>query len=137
MSDDQTLIKHREIGFRGPHPDTHQARSALLLLSDVEGVQQVTLLDERRVAISYDIRVLTFCELEAALQEVGFHLDKNLLYKLRRALYEYTEATQRANLGLEAKVCNGNCAQKVFVQHYRSRTHGCRDKRPQHWRRYL
>lgn len=137
MSDEQSLIKHREIGFRGPHPDPHQARSALLLLSDVEGVQQTSLLDERRIAISYDIRLLTFVELESALQEVGFHLDNNLLYKLRRALYEYTETTQRANLGLEAKVCTGNCAQKVFVQQYRSRTHGCRDERPQHWRRYL
>lgn len=137
MTDEHSLIKHREIGFRGPHPDPYQARSAMLLLSDVEGVHNVTLLDERRIAISYDIRVLTFLELEEALQDVGFHLDQNLVYKLRRALYQYTEATQRANLGLEPQACNGNCAQKVFVQHYRTRAHGCRDDRPAYWRKYL
>lgn len=137
MSEEDSLIKHREIGFRGPHPDPHQARSAMLLLSDVEGVQNVSLLSERAITVSYDIRLLTFVELEEALQEVGFHLDQNLLFKLRKALYQYTESTQRANLGLDPQVCSGNCAQKVFVRHYRNRAHGCRDDRPAHWRKYL
>ncbi len=137
MADDFELIKHREISFRGPHVDMHQAQSAILLLSDVEGVVSVNLLDSRRVSISYDIRQLTLQEIDQALREVGFHIDNNLLYKLKFALYAYTEAVQRANLGLTPEECSGNCAQKIFVQHYRKRAHGCRDERPAHWRQYL
>jgi hypothetical protein len=137
MGDDDDLIKHREIVFSKPHPDPRQAHSAMLLLGDVDGVVAVDLLDEDRIGIGYDLRSLCYEEIQQALTEVGFHLDQGLLQKLRHALWTYTEATQRANLGLDPKLCGGSCAEKVFVRHYRSRAHGCRDDRPQHWRRYL
>ena len=79
------VIKHREIGFRGPHPDARQAHSATLLLHDVDGIMHVKPLDDMRIAVSYDLRKLTLAELEAALQEIGFHLDNGVLYKLKRA----------------------------------------------------
>lgn len=131
------VIKHREIGFRGPHPDARQAHSATLLLHDVDGIMHVKPLDDMRIAVSYDLRKLTLAELEAALQEIGFHLDNGVLYKLKRALYEYTETVQRENLGLDRPACTGDCAQKLFIKQYRDRRHGCQDDRPEHWRRYL
>lgn len=137
MTGDQEWIKHREIAFREPHPDPRQAHSAMLLLTEVEGITQVTLLDERRIGLSYDVRNLSFVEIEEALSEIGFHIDQGLLHKLKRALWSYTEATQRENLGLDPQVSGGSCAEKIFVRQYRSRVHGCRDDRPQHWRRYL
>jgi hypothetical protein len=137
MAETQDLIKHRDIGFRGPQADREPGRQAVLMLSDVNGVETVTLLDASRVGVSYDLRQLSFIEIESALIEVGFHIDQNLLYKLKRALWVYTEATQRANLGLETPDCVGSCAEKVFVRHYQARSHGCRDERPRHWRRYL
>ena len=137
MSGDHDLIKHREIAFREPHPDPRQAHSAMLLLSEVGGITQVNLLDEHRIGISYDVRSLSFVEIEQALSEVGFHIDQGLLHKLKRALWSYTETTQRENLGLDSELCTGSCAQKVFVRQYRNRAHGCRDDRPRHWRRYL
>lgn len=137
MSAGSDLIKHREIAFGEPHPDTRQAHSAMLLLSDVDGITQVDLLDEQRIGVSYDIRSLSFIEIEDALTEVGFHIDQGLLHKLKRALWTYTEATQRENLGLEPNVCGGSCAQRIFVRQYGNRAHGCRDDRPSHWRHYL
>lgn len=137
MTLETEVIKHREIGFREPHPEPDQAQHALLLLSDVEGILTLRLIDPLRIGIAYDIRMMTLQDIESALVEVGFHIDNSLLYKLQRALYAYTESTLRANLGLAAETCNGDCALKIFVRQYQNRSHGCRDIRPQHWRRYL
>ena len=84
--------------------------------------------------VRYDITVVTLNILEEVLVELGFHLDNSLMYKLKRALYAYTEETQRANLGLEGESC---ADRKVFIQNYLRRRHGCRDDRPEHWRGYL
>ncbi|WP_231892822.1 hypothetical protein [endosymbiont of unidentified scaly snail isolate Monju] len=54
---------------------------------------------------------------------------------MRRALIKYTEETQCINLGCEGG--ESNCTVKIFINRYLHRTHGCRDDRPQHWRRYL
>ncbi|MEJ2059295.1 MAG: hypothetical protein P8Y64_02240 [Gammaproteobacteria bacterium] len=137
MGDEDKFIKHREIGFRGPHPDPNQAQSALLLLSDVDGVLQTHLLDAERIAISYDLTRLTLREIEDALIEIGFHINNNLLYKLKRALCDYTEEIERGNLGIDNQPCQRNCARKVFANYYRNRDHGCRDGRPPIWRHYL
>lgn len=137
MPVDNDVIKHREIGFRGPHPDADQAGSAMFLLSDAHGVLEVRRVSNLTLGISYDLRLVYFSALETALQETGFHLDNSLMYKLRRALITYTEEIQRDNLGLEGISSDQNCAQQVFVRSYRKKEHGCRDDRPQHWREYL
>lgn len=137
MTESQGFIKHREIAFQGPHSEQNQAQRAILLLSDVQGVDQVHLLGVNRLSVSYDVRVFTLTDIENALTEVGFHLDNGLMCKLKRALYEYTEVTLRANLGLEQHACQGQCAQKVFVEKYRSKRHGNRDERPAMYRDYL
>lgn len=126
----ETTLKHREILFATPHPDANQAQSAVVMLVDVDGVEQVSALTPTQLSISYDVTLVTLNLIEQALSELGFHLDNSLLSKMKRALYYYTEETLRINLGCP------NCTQKVFVHHYQQQAHGCRDERPEHWRNY-
>lgn len=134
MSDAEELIKRRELRFCHLHPDPNQARSALLLLSDAEGVLDITLANELCLYITYDVRYMTLDAIEKVLIRLGYHLDNRLLYRMKRALYSYSEETQRANLGVSESTDNTT---QVFVKRYSSNYHGCRDKRPDHWRKYL
>jgi len=134
MSEEEELIKRRELRFCHLHPDPNQARSALLLLSDAEGVVDISLTNELCLYISYDVRHLTLDTIENVLVRLGYHLDSRLLYRMKRALYNYSEETQRANLGMLENTDNTT---QVFVKRYTSNYHGCRDKRPDHWRKYL
>lgn len=128
------LVKHREIRFCRLHPDSTQAHSASLLLSDIEGIHLVQPLGPHLLHVSYDISRITLVIIEGALNELGYHLDNSLMLKLKRALYYYTEETQRANLGLEEVCCPDK---QMFINRYLRRRHGCRDERPEHWRNYL
>jgi hypothetical protein len=129
------VIKQREIVFSPLHPEPNQARAASLLLVGVDGVEHVDALETTRLLIRYDIRRITLAIIEDALAEIGFHLDNALLLKLKRALYYYTEETERANLG--CRECQRKNTRDIFIQHYLNREHGCRDRRPYHWRNYL
>ncbi|HWS02308.1 MAG TPA: hypothetical protein VN448_02805 [Gammaproteobacteria bacterium] len=128
-------IKHREIGFRGPHHDPNQAQTATLILSDVEGILQVRPAHTELILVTYDVTYITLQLIDGLLDELGFHLDNNLFMRIRRALYYYSEDTQRDALG--CKPGGGNCTQAVFINRYRQIEHGCRDVRPDHWRQYL
>ena len=44
-------IKHREIGFRNPHPDPQQAHSAMLVLAEIKGIVSVSIPDRSRNTI--------------------------------------------------------------------------------------
>ncbi|VAW60988.1 hypothetical protein MNBD_GAMMA11-999 [hydrothermal vent metagenome] len=134
MSDTDELIKRRELRFCHLHPDPDQGRSALMLLSDAEGVIDITLADELCLYITYDVRYLTLDTIEKVLIRLGYHLDGRLLHRMKRALYHYAEETQRANLGVSDTT---DSTTQVFVKRYSCNHHGCRDKRPEHWRKYL
>ena len=129
-------VKHREIGFRDPHPDPQQAQTAVLLLSDVEGVLYASLPERPRntLHIGYDLSHICLRVLESLLTELGFHLDNSLLAKLKRALYYYTEQAEQETLGCQRG--RGNCTQAIFINRYQHLQHGCRDDRPDHWRHY-
>ena len=129
MSTSQELIKRREIRFCHLHPEPNQARSALLLLSDAEGILDIQFIDELCLHVTYDIRLLTLQALEDVLVRLGYHLDNRLLTRMKRALYAYSEETQRANLGNSEETDNTTM---VFVKRYTTNYHGCRDKRPEH-----
>ncbi len=133
-NDAEELIKRRDIRFCHLHPDPDQARSALLLLSDAEGVVDISFIDELCLSISYDVRLLTLQAIDDALIRLGYHLDNRLISRMKRALYGYSEETQRANLGT---IIETDTTTKVFVKRYNVNYHGCRDKRPEHWRKYL
>lgn len=134
MNDSQNdLIKQRELVFCSLHADPEQAKSAIFFFSDIQGIVNLDLIDTHRLAVQYDIRYITLQQMEEALIELGFHLDNSLLYKLKRALYYYTEAIQCENQGCQK---NQNTRQ-VFINRYERMQHGCRDDRPKHWRKYL
>jgi len=134
MNEEEDLIKRRELRFCHLHPNPNQARSTLLLLADATGVLDVTLADELGLYITYDVRHLTLDAIEKVLIRLGYHLDNRLLYRMKRALYNYSEETQRANLGVSETT---DTTTQVFINRYASNYHGCRDKRPEHWRKYL
>ena len=130
-------IKHREIGFRNPHPDPKQAQSAVLLLADVEGILSASIPDRSRQAIhiSYDLSLICLRVVEALLSELGFHLDNSLLAKLKRALHYYTEENELESLGIRRD--QDHSTREIFMRCYRCKSHGCRDGRPDYWRKYL
>jgi hypothetical protein len=132
---DDERTKHREIAFRELHPNLDQSGTAVRFLSQVEGVIASEAASTTLVRVSYDVLAVTLKELEDALVELGLHLDNRLLLRVKRALYYYTEDTLRANCGCPQGP--SNCTKKVFATRYQQIEHGCRDQRPEHWRRYL
>ena len=130
-----SLFKEREIAFCTLHPDPDQPGSAAELLIETAGVVKVDPIDHGTLRVTYHLLEICLADIEALLEKRGFHLDNRLMVKIRRALHHYTEETQRANLGCHKG--DSNCTEKVFVNRYRNRDHGCQDDRPDHWRRYL
>ena len=133
-------IKQREIHFSCLHPDHHsdkqgQAHSSALLLLGIPGIHKVEALSPTCLFVQYDLHQVSLCLIEDALIEVGYHLDNSLLVKLKRALYHYSEETERINLGC----CESQkkTTREVHIKQYQIREHGCRDERPAHWRTYL
>jgi hypothetical protein len=128
-------IKTRDIFFDQSHPDKQQARTAAERLAGAEGILEATVLSDNHLRLTYHLLEINLEQIEEALIEAGFFLKNNLINKLRDALFFYTEETERANQG-----CNrgdSNCTRKVFIARYNQIDHGCRDTRPDHWRRYL
>lgn len=128
-------VRHRDIRFCSLHPDKRQAHSVMLLLSDIDGMVGVTLVDDHCLQVSYNLTRLSLKLIETALTELGYHLDGSLLSNIKRALYYYTEDIQRANLGYRDD--HANNTREIFINRYHRLRHGCRDDRPDHWRKYL
>jgi len=132
---DTDRIKHREIHFRDLHPERNDARSAAEFLNQVDGVLTTEPVTPIHLNLSYDLARVCLEEIEGALDELGLHLDNGLMYRIKRALYRYTEDNCRENCGCERG--DSNCMKRVFAKRYEALEHGCRDHRPEHWRRYL
>ena len=129
------FTKQRDVMFNPLHDDEYQASTASQMLIDLEGIISADVLSETHLIIKYDLRLFTLADIEELLSTVGFHLDNNLLIKIKRALYRYTEDTERANLGcIDGQ---SNCTREAYINRYQKLPHGCRDKRPEHWRDYL
>ena len=129
------IIKQREIAFAELHPNPDQAETAALLLTGIEGILTAEREEPTLLSIRYNLMQISLEQIESALIETGFHLSTKLLFKLRRALYYYTEETQRANSG--CRHGDSKCTRKIFVNRYQQMDHSCRDHRPEHWRKYL
>lgn len=130
------LLKQREIYLRGPSEPSLDLDAAIQWLNTAQGVRRCTLQTPLTIQVDYDLRITSLQQLETALTCIGFHLDNNLLAKLKRALYYYTEDNERQLLGFSNLDHSNNCATKVFVANYRKSDHGCRDPRPEHLRHY-
>lgn len=111
----------------------NQAKAAIFLLADVDGLLDLKYLSDSNLLVTYDIRILTLDTIQQALISVGFRLDNSLVCKIKNALYAYTEDTLRENLG----IMGSKLTRDIFMQGYLQRSHGCRDQRSQYWRRYL
>jgi hypothetical protein len=134
QSEYSELVKHREIRFCRLRPKPDQAQGAVLVLQSSEGIQRVVKTASHTLSVSYDLRFLTLEIIEDHLSQRGFHLDNSLVCKLKRALFHYMEDTQRANM---AGYHDIKATRDIFVSRYDKLPHGCRDKRPSHWREYL
>lgn len=129
------FIKQHDIHFRNVDPVADDAREALRLLMDAHGIVNIQALLPNCIQVRYDIRQITLQVIESALIEVGFHLDNNLLIKMKRALFYYTEETQLVNWGYQHDQASSTL--DIFVSCYNQREHGCRDERPEYLRHYL
>ncbi|NEX22111.1 hypothetical protein G3480_17670 [Thiorhodococcus mannitoliphagus] len=132
---DSERIKQRVIVFQEIHPNPNQAETAALFLVEVDGILNAAPVSPVVLHVHYDVIKTTLHEIEEALTELGLHLDTGLFNRLKRALHYYTEETVRANCGCDC--CDVNCTDKLFAKRYELMEHGCRDERPEHWRRYL
>lgn len=132
---DTDRIKQRQIAFHALPPDSDQAHAAARFLADVDGVLHCEATTPLLLQVRYDLLKTTLEEIENALRELGMHLDGALLFRLRRAMHYYMEDTQRANWN--CRHGEHNSTNQVFASRYEVLEHGCRDHRPEHWRRYL
>lgn len=130
----QDLIKQREICFMNLDAQAHPAREAMSLLLGADGIEHSRIITPACLHVRYDITRITLQIIEEALEAVGFHLDNGLLYKMKRALFHYTEETQLTNLGYLHDQAGATL--DVFINTYQQRKHGCRDHRPPHLRHY-
>jgi hypothetical protein len=132
--DDSEFVKCREIRFSPLPPEPDRARDAALLLRGTDGIQGVVETAPHTLTVTYDLRSLTLRIIEDGLSRLGFHLDNSLVCKLKRALFHYMEDTQRANMADHHDI---KATRDIFMNRYHKLPHGCRDKRPPHWREYL
>lgn len=128
-------IKHRDILFSPLHDqDKPPSQLATLLLADAPGIVSVFPTSDTQLHISYDLRIVSLDIIESSLTEVGFHLDNSLFCKIRRALCHFTEETQCLNMGYRP---DSKTTRDIYICRYLRLPHGCRDERPNHWRKYL
>lgn len=128
-------IKHREVAFAELDANANQAQTAADFLNEVSGILSCAVASPTLLRVEYDLVFVTLQQIEEALKEIGLHLDNSMLFRLKRALHYYTETTLLANSGCPTG--ESNCTQRVFAKRYQTLEHGCRDHRPEHWRRYL
>ena len=117
----------------GQSPDTLAAAARDLLRLD--GVSAAAVVGDRRLAVDYDLRRACLALLTGALADSGYQLDNGPIQRLCRALAHYADHTALANAGREQDLPTATL--DAFVGAWRRRSHGCRDLRPSHWRRYL
>jgi hypothetical protein len=121
------VMKNRVICFACARAD--QAEKAMKLLSDVDGIERMTVAKSNKLHIRYDIRILTLQMLELALTEVGFALNRNIVIQIKRGLFAYCEEAQRSSLGIEQSKTEHNSLS--LSDNY------VHDPRPDNWRHYI
>jgi len=125
------LTKTREISF-SEFPE-NQAEQVFLLLSGLENLE-VRLSPHRfAIIVSYSVQDYTLKGIESALMSQNFHLDNNLLQKIRRALAYYCEDIQRGNLKAPERHSKDY---QIFINAYEHHPHGDHDETPPEWREY-
>ncbi|MCU7875249.1 MAG: hypothetical protein AAES65_06760 [Candidatus Thiodiazotropha sp. (ex. Lucinoma kazani)] len=129
------MVKNRDIHFVELHPDPNQAATAAMLLADVDGILHATPHSKTHLYLSYELMKVSLEQIEIGLTSMGLHIDNRLLYRLKRALYHYTEETERVNMGCNRS--DSKCTRMIFADRYQRMNHNLRDQRPEHWRKYF
>lgn len=126
------LKKNREILFaKFPPGQVPEAADDLKRLDEVEVAPPAG----RTVGVAYELQQHTLQELEAHLEDKGYHLDNTLMSKLTRALIHYVEDTQLHNLGAPEKRLKRS-PQEAYVKAWEHHPHGDHDDTPPEWREY-
>lgn len=128
MSTCRDVFKTHNLQFLNRQAGTDDADKARQLLSQVKGIEAVTLVQGGILQIRYDVRLLTLQMITSALRDVGFRLNTRLLTRIKHSLIAYCEDTQRASLGVI------HDAEQAILNHPDTVTH---DPRPHNWRNYL
>mgnify|MGYP000095909125 CR=1 FL=1 len=127
------IPKARSIVFsKFPPGQVPEAADELERLGDVDVSPD---LERRSLGVGYDLRAHTLAELEASLEDKGYHLDNTLLTKLTRALIYYVEDTQLHNMDAPEKRLKRS-SQEAYVKAWEQRPHGDHDDTPPEWREY-
>ena len=127
------LKKHREILFsKFPPGQVPEAADDLKHLDEVEVAMKV---EKRAVAVDYELQQHTLKELEAHLEDKGYHLDNALMSKLTRALIHYVEETQLHNLGAPDRLLKKS-QNEAYTHAWEKHPHGDHDDTPPEWREY-
>ncbi|WP_410498958.1 hypothetical protein [Chitinibacter sp. S2-10] len=125
-------IKHRDIVFSGLPLD--QANQAAKLLNRIPGVLCQAFASQHRVAVQYHMDEHSLLELETRLLEAGFHLDNNILQKIKRTLAHYCEEVYHDNRAIPEHNIK---SRDVYVKVWEKHPHGDHDETPEELRRYL
>lgn len=126
------LEKLREIRFRPLPPG--QVERALASLRQLPGLGVEPGHRPLAVMVHYSILDYSLEVLESALAEAGFHLDQSLFVKLRRALINFCEETQRHNLLSPERLIKQS--DEVYIKAYEHHPHGDHDDTPPELREY-
>lgn len=126
--------KQREILLNPNHPDPNQAQTAWLFLCHIPGIEHIDVLSPTLLIVHYYLEHVTLDEIESHLIEHGHTLDNSISSRIRRAIYHYTDETERANLFSPDLFSKSTL--DISINQYQHENHGCRDKRIKYWRDY-
>lgn len=126
-------LKHRTIRLTTTRDEPLAMESAVELLRDVRGVQQVQRGGGNRLKVTYNVREITMQIIEALLTEFGYRLHSGVFCSVMRVFCYYIEDIECSNCSHD----QAECTRDAFITRYLRRQHGCRDHRPEYLRRYL
>ena len=128
------IRKERTILFsKFPPGQVPEAADELERLGDVDVSPD---LERRSLGVGYDLRAHTLAELEASLEDKGYHLDNTLLSKLIRAFVHYVEETELHNLEADGERPRNKSQNQAYTQAWERHPHGDHDTTPPEWREY-
>ena len=130
----EPIHKERVIRFAELPPG--QVLEAADFLGGLAGLE-VALPDAagRSVAVVYDLHEHSLEEIEATLEDMGFHLETSLLSKLMRALIYYSEETEIHNLDAPRRLLKKS-QNEAYTRAWERHPHGDHDDTPPEWREY-
>jgi len=127
------IRKRRTILFARFPPG--QVAEASVFLAGIERLDVNRGDESRAVDVTYDLRHHCLQELEASLEDRGYHLDNTLLSKMMRALIYYVEETQLHNLDAPYRRLK-HSQSEAYTHAWERHPHGDHDDTPPEWREY-